>query len=221
MYGAWTIGGGYTGSADALTSSHAAAWTYVRDVAGTLGSPLRGVLLYTPAIVVALLCIPAGWRRAPDWARAALVGGVVYELVQLRINRYGGGTSFYSNRLVLELFLLAAPLVVLGYQEWRERGPHRATVARALATASIGIHALGAFLPNAYFLHPQYWSTWGPVAAVRYETGPAVAIIVVAVAAGVIVTLWPLRQGASMWPLRRPAPAGDAAAQPEPALTSH
>jgi hypothetical protein len=42
MYGAWSIGGGYTGSADALTSSHAAAWTYVRDVAGTLGSPLRG-----------------------------------------------------------------------------------------------------------------------------------------------------------------------------------
>jgi hypothetical protein len=173
------------------------------------------VLLYSPILILAVLCIPAGWRRAPDWARAALIGGALYEVIQLRLNRYSGGTLFYSNRLVLELFLLAAPLVVLGYQEWRERGPHRATVARALAATSIGIHALGAFLPNAYFLHPQYWTTWGPVAAVRYETGPAIAIIVATVIAGTVVTVWPLLRRRTAL-AAEPAPAFAAAGAATP-----
>jgi hypothetical protein len=222
IYGSVSIGGGYAGHAASLTSGNpSAAWRYIIDVAGTLGSPMRGVLLYTPLTVVAVLCIPAGWRRAPDWARAAFVGGLVYEAIQLRINRYGGGTGFYSNRLVLELFLLATPLIVLGYQTWRDHGPHRAAIVRGLAVMSVGIHALGAFLPAAYFHHRQlHWTTWGPIAAVHYETGPAVAIIVVAVTAGMLVTLWPLHQRTRTWPLRRRAPAGEAAAQPKPALTS-
>ena len=220
MYGTPSLVGGYAGKVEALPGHGDVLLRYLLNLAGAVGSPLRGVLLYTPLVVVAILCIPVGWRRSPDWARAALVGGALYEGVQHGLNRYSGGTSFYSNRLVLELLLLASPLVVLGYQEWRERGPHRATITRALAMTSIGIHALGAFLPDTYFLHPQHWTTWGPVAALHYETGPAVAIIVVAVAAGVIVTLWPLRGYASGWPLRRPAPAGESAAQPEPALTS-
>ena len=211
IYGTVTIGGGYAGREDALTGSDGAVWTFVRDVAGTLGSPLRGVLLYSPIIIVAVLCIPAGWRRAPDWARAALVGGVLYEVIQLRLNRFSGGTLFYSNRLVLELFLLASPIVVCGYQEWRARGSHRAAIAQALTAISVSIHALGAFLPNAYLWHPQHWTTWGPIAAVRYEPGRAVGLLVLLAAIGVIATLWPLR---------RPAPAGESAAQPEPALTS-
>ena len=193
MYGTSTIGGGYAGHENALTGSTGTLWPFIRDIAGTVGSPLRGIILYTPLIVIAALCIPAGWRRAPDWAKATFVGGFVYQVVQLRLNRYSGGTAFYSNRLVLEMFLLATPLVVLGYKDWRERSPHRATVTRALTAASIGIHALGAFLPRTYFFpHEQHWTTWGPVAAVRYETGPAIAIIVATVIAGTVVTVWPL-----------------------------
>lgn len=213
-YGSPSIGGGYAGREDALTGQGAGNWAFVRDIAGTMGSPLRGLLLYTPVAVVGCLCLVLGWRRAPDWARAALLGGVLYEAVQLRLNRYSGGTGFYSNRLIVELLLLAAPLVVLGYQEWRNGGRHRVTLTRALVMASVGIHAVGALFPNSYLLHPQYWTTWGPVAAVRYETGPAIAIIVATVIVGAIVTVWPLRRRTSSTTEPAPALAAAGAATP-------
>jgi hypothetical protein len=89
------------------------------------------------------------------------------------------------------------------------------TVTRALVVLSVGIHALGAFLPDAYFHHAQYWTTWGPVAAVRYETGPAIAIIVATVIAGTVVTVWPLLRRRTAL-AAEPAPAFAAAGAATP-----
>jgi hypothetical protein len=193
LYGQASIAGGYSGHVDTLPGHMWMPLRYIANIAAAAGSPLRGVFLYTPVAVLALLCIPSGWRRSPDWAKASFVGGLAYEAVQLRLNRYSGGTGFYSNRLVIELLLFAAPLVFLGYQDWRARGATRVRLARALAISSVGIHSLGAVLPGAYLLHQQHWTSWGPIAAVKYEPTVAVSIICLTLILAVALLLAPIQ----------------------------
>jgi hypothetical protein len=211
-FGSPSLWGGYAGHVDVLPGQGNVVWRYIVNIAGAVASPQRGLLLYTPLALFCVIWIAAGWRRAPVWLRAFLIGGLAYDAVQLRLNRYSGGYGFYSNRLLLESILMGAPLLVIGYQSWAENKPQRAVLARGLAALSIAIHSLGAFLPGAYYLHGQPWNTWGPVAAVRYETGAAIAIIVIAVIAGAVITVWPLRRGtaAATDPVHPPAAASAA-----------
>jgi hypothetical protein len=76
-------------------------------------APDRGILVWTPVIVLMLPALVRHWRDLPDWSRALVWGGLAYTVVQGMRNPFGGGDGFYGYRLTLELLACAAPALAL------------------------------------------------------------------------------------------------------------
>jgi hypothetical protein len=154
--------------------------TFGIAVLGTLVSGWCGILLYTPVIVVLLIALPLGWRAAPPYARGAMLGGLAYLAIQLRVDTFTGGGTFYGNRLVLELFVLSTPVLAVGYARWSADRPWRVTITTSLAAVSIAIHATGVLLAD-YRVGGNFslWTSWYPVIVVR--AAGSVGLLVLAI----------------------------------------
>jgi alpha-1,2-mannosyltransferase len=74
-----------------------------------LVSPDRGILVWTPVLLLLTPALVRGWREVPDWARALLFGGIAYTLAQAWIADPLGGDSFYGYRHGIELIVAATP----------------------------------------------------------------------------------------------------------------
>ncbi len=88
------------------------AETHTLDVVNQLGfwvSPGRGLLVWTPVILLLVPSLLKRWTTLPEWSRALLLGGIAYTLLQGLLNRFSGGDAFYGYRLTLELLACAAP----------------------------------------------------------------------------------------------------------------
>lgn len=86
------------------------------DLVNHLGfwiSPGRGMLVWTPVLLVLAAALWRGWRELPDWSRALAVGGAAYTLMQLVLNQFKGGDGFFGYRIGLELLVSMAPAVIL------------------------------------------------------------------------------------------------------------
>ncbi|MCU1599817.1 MAG: hypothetical protein JWO22_526 [Frankiales bacterium] len=154
-------GGYYRQYVGVRLQEHGLVSQELEGFAGTLISPLRGVLLYTPVAIVAALGVWRGWRSAPSWARGAAIGAVLYLGVQLKVNGFYGGTAFFGNRLVVEALLVGAPLAYCGYLRAGAGARH---AARVLAAVSIAVHATGAVFAGAASNYQQTegrgWRIW-------------------------------------------------------------
>lgn len=111
--------------------------------AGLLVSPNRGVLIYSPVVLIALLGIPRaireGWRTPPRWVvLAALMQFLLYGSYSV----WWGGHTF-GPRYMLDLLPLLVPAAAFGIEMLRTRA--RVTLAAAVLVWSIAISALGAF----------------------------------------------------------------------------
>src|SRR3954468_16852724 len=152
IFGHWSLSGGYGvtgGYSVAATAAaggglSAAVSTVGTNLLGALVSPRCGVLLYSPVVVVGLLGLRRGYRSAPDWMWAAALGGGMYEVAQCKINRFTGGTLFFSNRLMIECLVLCSPLLLHGARAWMRTSTRRQSAAVALLLVSVGIHTVGA-----------------------------------------------------------------------------
>ncbi|MBM7515399.1 hypothetical protein [Nocardioides nitrophenolicus] len=121
------------------------------DVVNQLGlwiSPGRGMLWWTPLLLVLGFALVRGWRDLPDWSRALVVGGAGYTLAQLMLNRYTGGGSFFGYRIGLEMLACLTPALALS--------AHRmGRVARRLfapvAVLQLAVFAAGAVSSPALF----------------------------------------------------------------------
>jgi alpha-1,2-mannosyltransferase len=143
--------GVYAGRTDTAHDSVAGARSnyglgYLIQVAGTLISPARGVLVLSPFLLLLIPGLRRAWIAAPSWVRSSAVAAVVYMAVQLTGNGFSGGTFFYSYRLPIEALTLASPLLVLAWREWTSRTQVRRAVFAVLAVISIAQHAIGAFI---------------------------------------------------------------------------
>jgi hypothetical protein len=170
-----------------LTGSTIAS--FAQNVAGTLVSGWCGCLLYSPVLVVLLLAIPAGWRAAPPYARGAMLGGLAYLAVQLHIDTFNGGGTYYGNRLVLELLVLSTPLAAVGYTHWSAGRPWRVAATTSLAAVSVGIFTTGTLLAD-YRIGGDFsdWTTWYPVMIVR-SAGVVGLLVVAIVGLGVLFSI--------------------------------
>jgi hypothetical protein len=131
-YNLWMFGqpsGGYAAEAGALRLSN----LWGGSLSGTLFSPSRGLLVYSPWVIVGLI----GWRSAPVYAAllAAQVG-----LFGTYSCWYGG--YCYGPRLLLEAMPAAAALLAVA---WPERFAAR-LVASALVAWSIFAAGCGSFI---------------------------------------------------------------------------
>jgi hypothetical protein len=143
VFGEPTLGGGYPDAfADRLTTAGPSYWGM--NVLGTLFSPDRGILVLSPWLLLLVPGLVRAWRCAPDWVRAGAVGGVLYLLLQLRMNRFSGGNNFFGYRYPLEMLTLAGPLLLLAWREWTAVQRWRRLTFAALAAVSFAVHGLGA-----------------------------------------------------------------------------
>lgn len=111
MYGDWDPTSAYrVGEFTSQASSK------TLDIANHLGfwvSADRGLLVWTPLLLVLAMPLVRNWRELPDWSRALVYGGGVYTLLQGSLNRFSGGDAFYGYRLGLELLACLAPALAL------------------------------------------------------------------------------------------------------------
>lgn len=207
VYGGWSLlVGSYGGRVGSLESTFSYApgalgpLRYVVNVVGTLVSPNRGLLLWAPALVVLAAGLPWAWRQAPDWVRAATVGGIGYLAVQLKVNGFSGGMNFYGYRLALEAVTLAMPLLALAAVSPAVLGTARRQALVVTSGFQVTVIAIGAVLPLP--------SLWGVDLSWRYWQ-PAATLYRFPVVAGLIVVLGAVATGAAFrWTsrLRRPSP---------------
>lgn len=111
MYGRWDPSSGYR--AGDFTENVAFGWTTLVNFSGFLVSPDRGLLVWTPLLVVLAPSLVRGWRDLPDWARTLAIAGVVYLGAQGLLVRFSGGDQFYAYRTSLELVACLTPALAL------------------------------------------------------------------------------------------------------------
>jgi hypothetical protein len=144
VFGSPSITGGYSSVfADRAASMNMLSWA--GNVVLALVHPLRGLLVYSPFLILLIPGLPSAWRQAPSWARGSAVGGLAYILLQLKANRYSGGDTFWGYRYPLEMLAATAPLLLLSYTEWVQK--QSAMMKRIFVYAvgaSVVITAIGA-----------------------------------------------------------------------------
>ena len=149
----------------AATSSDGAEM--LSDTFGLLLSPGRGLVVFAPVAVLALLAL----RRVPAPARV-LCGLVPLTLllVSARWFSWHGASSWGPRLLLPALPLLAAPAVLL------PRAVSRGAVAVGIGVNLLGVLvAPGAFISYAELLRGEATSTWPRAGADRVSTLPLLA----------------------------------------------
>ncbi|MEO5664210.1 MAG: hypothetical protein ABIR39_13080 [Nocardioides sp.] len=105
-------------------------------------APDRGILIWTPILLVLLPAVVTSWRGLPDWSRALAYAGVAYTLVHASLVEFTGGEGIYGYRYTLELlacltpaFAMSAP--AMGRVEGRLFAPVLGLQACVIAAGSI------------------------------------------------------------------------------------
>jgi alpha-1,2-mannosyltransferase len=144
VFGSPSITGGYSGTfAEQAVSLNLLSWG--RNIFLALVDPARGLLVYSPFLILLIPGIAAAWRKAPGWVRGSALGGLAYILLQLKANRFSGGDTFWGYRYPLEMLAAAAPLLLLSYTEWvRHQSALLKRIFLYTVIASILLTAVGA-----------------------------------------------------------------------------
>jgi alpha-1,2-mannosyltransferase len=174
LYGRLTLVGGYSSkTAGAGTgTTHlglrgVGPGGFLDNVAGTMLSPSRGVLVLTPFLLLLIPGLRPAWKAAPQWARYPAVGGLVYLGSQLWLDHLSGGYGFYSYRVPIESLTLAAPLLAMAYLRWTAERAWRRRAFALSAAASVGMQSLGAIGTIKATQRPAFWSSFDPLTAVQ------------------------------------------------------
>jgi alpha-1,2-mannosyltransferase len=110
MFGSFSVGGAYSGRVEAAANGQAEQWA---NYLGFLVSPDRGLFVWSPMLIVLGWAMIRHRAALPDWSWLLVLGGVVYSVVQMRINHFAGGDAFYGYRHGLELLTCVAPAGVI------------------------------------------------------------------------------------------------------------
>lgn len=195
VFGEPSIGGGYASYVTSnLTNSsptNGGGISLVTNLLGFLFAPNRGLFLFLPLAGLLLFGMRRAWRNAALWVRLIAVAGVAYSLVQLKINRFDGGVTFYGYRLATELVVCAAPLGLLAVTSWVTEWEWRRRLARSLAGISVGLQAVGAVAFNARYTHAvDPWRESGIRVALIARPLPA-SILLLSTA---VISVWLLQK---------------------------
>lgn len=141
LFGTWLPVAGYdAGRVTAVLGAEPALlgeYTWFEQVWGTFFDTYHGVVPYSLFLVPLAVGLVAGWRVAPDWARACMVAGVAYWLAQLRGNRFTGGAQFVGYRFPIEPLWLMVPVLVLGWVAVRGRSVVLRRITQGAVVASL------------------------------------------------------------------------------------
>jgi len=168
--GQWDIFPGSYGrrieSATLVTSGGQAQGSeWGKDYLATFFSPLRGLFVYSPFLLLLLPGLVRAWRVAPPWVRSTAVGGVAYLVVQLAGNSWLGGQGFFGYRLILPSLFAWWPLLTLAWQQWTVKASWSRYAFYGLAAISMWWFAQGSLVfrlddVNADSVFYTTWSSW-------------------------------------------------------------
>jgi alpha-1,2-mannosyltransferase len=194
MFGVWSIGGAYGGKAEAAAGGFHGSdeWSgrfpQVTNYLGFLLSPDRGLLVWTPVVLLLVPALRRGWREFPTWSKLLALGGFAYTFVQLRINYFPGGDGFYGYRHGLELLTCLTPLLAFALP-WSGRLARR--LMPVVAAMQVGAIMLGAVTETFLVNIDDVWtdnSLWLALRGVPATAGTWMALwAVVGVMASVLV----------------------------------
>ena len=147
-------------------------------------APDRGILVWTPLVLILVPALVRSWRQLPDWSQSLVWGGLAYTILQGVLNRFSGGDVFYGYRLGLEMLACATPALALST-------PRMGRVARALLGPVIALQLLaisyGAVKDTAYLPFDQAWHHNAFEVAVTHGGIGMWLAVVLAVAIGYLV----------------------------------
>jgi alpha-1,2-mannosyltransferase len=182
MYGTWNP----TGSYDTSSYSDYASSNRL-SMANQLGfwvSPDRGILVWTPVILLLIPALVRSWRDLPDWSRSLVWGGLTYTVLQGVLNRFSGGDVFYGYRLGLEM--LAAITPALAFSVSRLGRIARPLIGPVVALQLFAI-AGGAARDSAYLPFDQVWHHNAFEVAVRHSGAGGWCGVALAIGLGVLI----------------------------------
>lgn len=111
------------------------------NLLGGMFDPRVGLLVWSPFLIILLPGILQGWRQT-DWVFCgAAVGGVIYLLLQFKMNRYMPGYTI-PYRYPLEAITAAAPLFFASYIYWVKYRQRLKNLLIKTSVLSIGLHAI-------------------------------------------------------------------------------
>jgi alpha-1,2-mannosyltransferase len=154
-YGTWDPTAGYVTS---VFTDYAGS--HVVDLQNQLGmwiSPERGILTWTPLVLVLSGGLVRSWRVLPDWSRYLFLAGVAYTLVQAYFNRFSGGSTFYPYRLGLEFVACATPALALSAERMGRTARLLFTPVAVAQGVAIAIGALDLFWMTGVDLTKPRW----------------------------------------------------------------
>ncbi len=161
VYGHFTIVGGYSD----VGTSGVGPFSFLDNIAGTLVSPERGILICSPVLLLAAIGLRSAWRSSQKMERVFAMAGLAYLISQLWLIRYSGGDGFIGYRTCLESLLWAAPLLVrAGAEGVRRTGSVWAWI---LTAVSVAFFATGAFVQGETNGEVNPWTNWSPILIAR------------------------------------------------------
>jgi alpha-1,2-mannosyltransferase len=156
LYGAWVPQGPYASPTEyAARAGDSGLTEHVVNQLGLWVSADRGLLVWTPVLLLLLPAVVRSWRELPDWTRVLAGGGLAYCLVQGQLNHFDGGSGFYGYRLTLETLACLFPLYATAAR-------HAGRVARHLLGPLLGLQvaamAIGATSEGFLVLEQFAWT---------------------------------------------------------------
>ena len=181
MYGSWDPTSGYR--AGDFGRNVADNLLHLPNYLGFLVSADRGLLWWSPLLV---LLGPAAWRNRhelPDWSRWLVLSGASYLLSQAVLNRFSGGDQFYGYRTSLELVVSLAPALALSAHRMGDRARRWFTPVAVLQLVLI---APGAVRDGFYVPVADVWTRNAFLDALTDRPLALVPLAAAALAAGLL-----------------------------------
>ena len=196
MYGAWNPTASYdTGPFESFAAGHLFS---LSNQLGFWVAPDRGILVWTPVVLLLVPALLRSWHDLPDWSQSLVWGGLAYTVLQGVLNKFSGGDVFYGYRLGLEMLACATPALAFS-------APRMGAVARQLVGPLIALQLLaisyGAVEDKVSLPGDQVWHRNAFVEALsRGSTVLWVALVPALVLGYLAQRLWRDREAAAREP---------------------
>ncbi len=185
LFGSWSLTAGYGNirEPDALP-----VLGELVQLPVVLLSPLRGVFVLTPVLLLCCVGLRSAWSTAPDWVKTSAVAGVLILVGTFQLTPAAGGDGYYGYRLPLEGLSLLVPLLALAHRSWLDGPPWRRTCTIVAVVWSAASTASGAVLYRPHVEHYNAWTEFDLALLVRHE-GLRPVLLVTAGAIGAVLAL--------------------------------
>ncbi|MCR1781684.1 hypothetical protein KVF89_03980 [Nocardioides carbamazepini] len=170
LYGRWTPSGSYAPT-PYLSRGSGSQYEFNQTVDGLLRNEAamwfaldRGILAWTPVVVVLLPSLVRTWRTQPAWTRALLLAGIAYTLFQGAVAPFHGGDGIYGYRHGLEFLACATPALVVAATQ---AGSRTRAVFEVVVGVQLAAFALGGVLNRPTLTVGRQWDDNAFASALR------------------------------------------------------